>query len=66
MWATTRLAVWAHLALSTVDPTVVLHPHNVHHFTTVVCAERPQRFRLALRSALCRGDGPRTPTAGTR
>ena len=54
MWATTRLAVWAHLVLSTVDPTVVLHPHNVHHFTTVVCAERPQRFRLTLRSALCR------------
>ena len=54
MWATTRLAVWAYLVLSTVDPTVVLHPHNVHHFTTVVCAERPQRFRLTLRSALCR------------
>ena len=32
----------------------MLHPHNVHHFTTVVCAERAQRFRLTLRSALCR------------
>ncbi len=54
LWATTRLAVWAHLTLGTVDPTVVLHPHNVHHFTMVVCAQRPQRSRLTLRSALCR------------
>ena len=54
MWATTRLAVWALLTLGTVDPAVVLLPHNVHHFTMVVCAERPQGFRLTLRSALCR------------
>ena len=54
LWATTRLAVWAHLTLCTVDPTVVLAPHNVHHFTTVVCAERPRDYRHAARSALCR------------
>ena len=54
LWATTRLAVWAHLTLSTVDPAVVLHPHNVHHFTTVVCKKRSQRYRHAARSALCR------------
>lgn len=54
MWATTRLAAWAHLTLGTVDPAVVLHPHNVHHFTTVVCKNRSQRYRHAARSALCR------------
>ena len=54
MWATTRLAVWAYLTLCTIDATVVLHPHNVHHFTTVVCKERSQRYRHAMRSALCR------------
>lgn len=54
MWATTRLAMWAYLTLCTMDPTVVLHPHNVHHFTTVVCKKRSQRYRHAMRSALCR------------
>ena len=54
LWATTRLAVWAYLTLSSVDPTVVLHPHNVQHFTTVVCKKRSQRYRHAARSALCR------------
>ena len=54
LWATTRLAVWAYLTLATIDAAVVLHPHNVHHFTTVVCKKRSQRYRHAARSALCR------------
>ena len=54
LWATTRLAVWAYLTLDSVDPTIVLHPHNVQHFVSHVNGHRPQPWRHAARSALCR------------
>ena len=54
MWATTRLAVWAYLALGSVDPTIVLHPHNIQHFVSHVSADRSPAWRHAARSALCR------------
>ena len=54
LWATTRLALWAYLTLGSVDPAVVLHPHNVHHFTEKGCGDQPETWRHAVRSALCR------------
>ncbi len=54
LWATTRLAVWAHREIGTVDPAVVLHPHNVQHFVAHVCADRPAGWRRTARVALTR------------
>ena len=72
LWATTRLAVWAHLTLGSVDPTIVLDPHNVQHFTVHVNARRSPHWRHVMRSALARvgraanpqGWAPSPPQAG--
>ena len=71
LWAT-RLAVWAHLTLGSVDPTIVLDPHNVQHFTMHVNADRSPHWRHVMRSALARvgraanpqGWAPSPPQAG--
>ena len=54
LWATTRLAVWAHLVVGSVDPTIVLHPHNIQHFVSYVSADESPAWRHAMRSALTR------------
>lgn len=52
--ATTRLALWARREIGSVEPAVVLHPHNVQHFVAYVCAGERQGWRHAARWALVR------------
>ena len=72
LWATPRLAVRAHLTLGSVDPTIVLDPHNVQHFTMHVNATMSPGWQHQMRSALLRvgravspqGWAPSPPQAG--
>ena len=51
LWATARLAVWAHRMLGTVEASTVLHPHNVTHFVMYVHADESAGWRHCARSA---------------
>ena len=54
LWAASRLAIWAHRTLGTLEVEVVWHPHNTTHFVTHVCRHRSRRWRQCAQSALRR------------
>ena len=72
LWATTRLAVWAYQTFGSVDAAVVLHPHNVQHWTMHVQRHMSRSWRHKARSVLERvgraanpaGWAPMVPEAG--
>ena len=72
LWATTRLAVWAHRTLGSLDAAVVLNPHNVQHWTMHVQRHMSRAWRHKARSVLERvgraanpqGWAPLVPEAG--
>ena len=72
LWATTRLAVWAHRTIGSLDEALVLHPHNIQHFVMCVNSHRSRGWRHKARSVLRRvsraanpqGWEPRLPEAG--
>ncbi len=54
LWATLRLAVWGYLSLGSTDPEIVLHPHNIEHWSNHINKHRPDRWRCDVRKLVRR------------
>ena len=72
LWGVSRLTIWAHMHLGTLDPAVVVTDHNIQHLIAVVAKTRSEGWRHCLRSVLCRvgravnpaGFDPQPPVIG--
>lgn len=72
LWGVSRLTIWAHMHLGTLDPAVVVTDHNIQHLIAVVAKTRSEGWRHCLRCVLCRvgravnpaGFDPRPPVIG--
>ena len=54
LWAAVRIALWAYDELRSLDPALVLDPHNVEHFVMHVNKTQSAAWRHVARSALSR------------